>query len=210
MTTTSDTPPISARRAATQARLADAAVAVFARKGVPGSTVEEICEEAGFNRGAFYSNFTSKDDLCTTVLRRYAEKNLATLGCSLDFPNDGHEALRDRIHGIIALFASTVGADPLTAMAILEITIEAARNPRLRQAYRQVGDAITPALCQMVEQALREHAATATIAVSDLVEVTQAVFDFRVLAAMASGRQADIDRMTNQLTMMVLTFVHPM
>ncbi|MBB0233196.1 TetR/AcrR family transcriptional regulator, partial [Streptomyces calidiresistens] len=37
-----------------------------------------------------------------------------------------------------------------------------------------------------------------------------AVFDFRVLAAMASGRQADIDRMTNQLTMMVLTFVHPM
>lgn len=157
-----------------------------------------------------YSNFTSKDDLCTTVLRRYAEKNLATLGSSLDFPNDGHEALRDRIHGIIALFASTVGSDPLTAMAILEITIEAARNPRLRQAYRQVGDAITPALCHMVEQALREHAATATIAVSDLVEVTQAVFDFRVLAAMASGRQADIDRMTNQLTMMVLTFVHPM
>ena len=78
------------------------------------------------------------------------------------------------------------------------------------RAYRQVGDAITPALCHMVEQALREHAATATIAVSDLVEVTQAVFDFRVLAAMASGRQADIDRMTNQLTMMVLTFVHPM
>ena len=62
----------------------------------------------------------------------------------------------------------------------------------------------------LVLLALREHAATATIAVSDLVEVTQAVFDFRVLAAMASGRQADIDRMTNQLTMMVLTFVHPM
>ncbi|GAE70488.1 regulator putative TetR-family [Cutibacterium acnes JCM 18909] len=79
---------------------------------------------AGFTRGAFYSNFTSKDDLCTTVLRRYAEKNLATLGSSLNFPNDGHEALRDRIHDIIALFASTVGSDPLTAMAILEITIE--------------------------------------------------------------------------------------
>ncbi|MFS2056347.1 TetR/AcrR family transcriptional regulator, partial [Variovorax sp. CT11-76] len=55
ITTPRDTPPISARRAATQARLADAAVAVFARKGVPGSTVEEICEEAGFTRGAFYS-----------------------------------------------------------------------------------------------------------------------------------------------------------
>ena len=210
MTTTSDTTPISARRAATQARLADAAVAVFARKGVPGSTVEEICEEAGFTRGAFYSNFDSKDDLCTTVLRRYAEKNLATLGSSLDFPNDGHEALRDRIHDIIALFASAVGSDPLTTMAILEITIEAARNPQLRQVYRQVEDTITPALRQMVEQALRDHDVTTTIAISDLVEVTQAVFDFRVLAAMASGRQTDIDRMTNQLTTMVLTFVHPM
>ena len=128
------TTTVSTRRAATQARLADAAVAVFARKGVPGSTVEEICEEAGFTRGAFYSNFDSKDELCMAVLSRYAEKNLAVLSSSLDFPNDGQDALRDRIHDIIALFSSAVGSDPTTVVAILEITLEATRNPRLREA----------------------------------------------------------------------------
>ena len=196
------TTTVSTRRAATQARLADAAVAVFARKGVPGSTVEEICEEAGFTRGAFYSNFDSKDELCMAVLSRYAEKNLAVLSSSLDFPNDGQDALRDRIHDIIALFSSAVGSDPTTVVAILEITLEATRNPRLREAYQHVEAAISPAL--------RDHDVTTTISVNDLIEVTRAVFDSRVLATMASGRKADIDRMTNQLTTMVLAFIRPL
>ncbi|WCC80033.1 TetR/AcrR family transcriptional regulator [Cutibacterium equinum] len=204
------TTPVSARRAATQARLADAAVTVFARKGVPGSTLEEICEEAGFTRGAFYSNFDSKDELCMAVLSRYAEKNLAALSSSLDFPDDGHEALHDRIHDIIALFASAVGSDPTTVVAILEITLEAARNPHLREAYQLVEATIAPALRTMVEQALRDHNVTTTISVADLIDVTRAVFDSRVLAAMASGRKADIDRMIEQLTTMVLTFIRPL
>ena len=203
------TTTVSARRAVTQARLADAAVAVFARKGVPGSTVEEICEEAGFTRGAFYSNLDSKDELCMAVLSRYAEKNLAVLSSSLDFPNDGQDALRDRIHDIIALFSS-VGSDPTTVVAILEITLEATRNPQLREAYQHVEAAISPALREMVEQALRDHDVTTTISVNDLIEVTRAVFDSRVLATMASGRKADIDRMTNQLTTMVLAFIRPL
>ena len=48
---------VTARRAATRERLIDAAIDVFAEKGVLGASVEEICEDAGFTRGAFYSNF---------------------------------------------------------------------------------------------------------------------------------------------------------
>ena len=44
---------LTARRAATRERLVDAAVVVFAEKGVLGAAVEEICEAAGFTRGAF-------------------------------------------------------------------------------------------------------------------------------------------------------------
>ena len=178
------TTTVSARRAVTQARLADAAVAVFARKGVPGSTVEEICEEAGFTRGAFYSNFDSKDELCMAVLSRYAEKNLAVLSSSLDFPDDGCGDPGDHPRGNTK---STTG-----------------------EAYQHVEAAISPALREMVERALRDHDVTTTISVNDLIEVTRAVFDSRVLATMASGRKADIDRMTNQLTTMVLAFIRPL
>jgi AcrR family transcriptional regulator len=62
MTTTSE-PRISARRQATRERVLEAAGEVFAERGFHGASVEDICERAGFTRGAFYSNFSSKDDL---------------------------------------------------------------------------------------------------------------------------------------------------
>jgi AcrR family transcriptional regulator len=62
----------------TRARLLDAAERVFLRRGFQGSSVEEIAAEAGFTRGAFYSNFKSKDELFVELLHariydRYAE-----------------------------------------------------------------------------------------------------------------------------------------
>jgi AcrR family transcriptional regulator len=65
-------------QAETRRRLLDAAETVFLRRGLQGSSVEEIAAEAGHTRGAFYSNFKSKDELFvqllhTRVYDRYAE-----------------------------------------------------------------------------------------------------------------------------------------
>jgi AcrR family transcriptional regulator len=66
------------RQAETRQRLLDAAERVFLRRGLQGSSVEEIAAEAGFTRGAFYSNFKSKEELFVELLqdrvyRQYAE-----------------------------------------------------------------------------------------------------------------------------------------
>lgn len=53
--------PPSERRAQTQALLLDAGRALFADKGIGGTSVGDICSRAGFTRGAFYSNFTDMD-----------------------------------------------------------------------------------------------------------------------------------------------------
>jgi len=63
-----DEPPIdrkrvTKRRAETRQRLLGAAFDVFAADGFGRSTVEQICERAGYTRGAFYSNFDTLDDL---------------------------------------------------------------------------------------------------------------------------------------------------
>ena len=57
------------KRAETRARLLDAAEQVFLRRGLQGSSVEEIAAEAGFTRGAFYSNFKSKEELFVELLQ---------------------------------------------------------------------------------------------------------------------------------------------
>jgi AcrR family transcriptional regulator len=56
------------RQAETRRRLLDAAERVFLRRGLQGSSVEEIAAEAGYTRGAFYSNFKSKDELFVELM----------------------------------------------------------------------------------------------------------------------------------------------
>jgi AcrR family transcriptional regulator len=58
-------------REQTTQRLLDAAAKVIARKGLDGTSVEDIAETAGYSRGAFYSNFSSKEDLFIELLRRH-------------------------------------------------------------------------------------------------------------------------------------------
>jgi AcrR family transcriptional regulator len=57
-------------RELTTQRLLDAAQKLFARKSFEGVSVEMISEAAGYSRGAFYSNFDSKDELFIELLRR--------------------------------------------------------------------------------------------------------------------------------------------
>lgn len=62
--------PPSARRQATRDRLLEAATEVFAKEGLQGASVESICTAAGFSRGAFYSNFETKEELFLALLER--------------------------------------------------------------------------------------------------------------------------------------------
>ena len=64
-------PPTRAeRQAQTRQELLDAAARVFVRRGLQGSTVQEISAEAGYTRGAFYSNFKSKEELFIELLHQ--------------------------------------------------------------------------------------------------------------------------------------------
>jgi AcrR family transcriptional regulator len=73
------------RREETRAALRAAAAEVFVERGLQGASVEAISERAGYSRGAFYSNYATKEALLADVLqervyRRYramAEERLA-------------------------------------------------------------------------------------------------------------------------------------
>jgi AcrR family transcriptional regulator len=54
----------------TTQRLLDAAQKLIAKKGLSAASVEDIAADAGYTRGAFYSNFSSKGDLFIELLRR--------------------------------------------------------------------------------------------------------------------------------------------
>ncbi len=91
------------KQAETRRRLLDAAERVFLRRGLQGSSVEEIAAEAGYTRGAFYSNFKGKDELFVELLNarvydRYADlakETQAQPGTPREQLRWGAERLRD-------------------------------------------------------------------------------------------------------------------
>ena len=56
------------KQARTRRELLAAAEDVFRRDGFHGATVEEITARAGYSRGAFYSNFSSREELFVELL----------------------------------------------------------------------------------------------------------------------------------------------
>ncbi|GAB2513214.1 TetR/AcrR family transcriptional regulator [Microbacterium petrolearium] len=75
--TTEPQQPAARSRENTRARLLDAAAQVFAEVGLGAASVETICERAGFTRGAFYSNFESKDELFLELAAHVAGRQIA-------------------------------------------------------------------------------------------------------------------------------------
>lgn len=71
--------PLSRRRQRTRERLLDAAFDLFADDGVDATSIEAVCERAGFTRGAFYSNFASKHELLLALAGREQGRHLAEL-----------------------------------------------------------------------------------------------------------------------------------
>jgi AcrR family transcriptional regulator len=67
------------KQAETRRRLLEAAEEVFRERGFAGATVEEISERAGFSRGAFYSNFESREQLFIELLHKRVYDDFARM-----------------------------------------------------------------------------------------------------------------------------------
>ena len=136
MTVTQPQPPddrtarISPRRAATRQRLLTAATTVIAERGVNGASVEAICEEAGFTRGAFYSNFTTKEDLLYALIEAQHDALLNGIRRILDEAEQtsvpaGLEVVDDLVEKVLA--ANPV--DRESRLMEIEIELYMIRNP---------------------------------------------------------------------------------
>jgi AcrR family transcriptional regulator len=74
----------SETRQETREKVMAAAAAVFAEKGFAASSVEEITARAGFSRGAFYSNFSDKEDAFFALMDARMERRVAEIAELMD------------------------------------------------------------------------------------------------------------------------------
>ena len=134
----SDTPVVEApgtskRREATRQKLLDAAAEVFAEVGLDAASVEAICERAGFTRGAFYSNFETKDELMLALTERVAGEKIDAVAARVAELQSRGEDLEA---GALVRQLLDVAFDGEHGILLTsEIRTRAMRDPRLARTY---------------------------------------------------------------------------
>lgn len=71
-------------RERTREALLEVATEHFLRRGYAEASLDRIAEDAGFSKGAVYSNFGGKDELCRDVIRGIRARKLADAAALAD------------------------------------------------------------------------------------------------------------------------------
>ena len=131
------------RQARTRSSLMRSAAKVFCLRGLERASIDEVAEDAGYTKGAFYANFKSKEELFLAMMdERFAGRieEVERVTASDDEPeNQARQVGLD--------FARYVEADPEWQRLFFEFTAYAARNREFREElvtrYRALRDRTT-------------------------------------------------------------------
>lgn len=144
--------PALRRRENTRQKLLDAAATVFAEVGLDAASVETICERAGFTRGAFYSNFESKDELFLELAGRVSRERVEQVKRSVTRieQEGGFDAASIDAFAIIDEVLDLGVDDRLGVLLMSEIRIHSLRDPQLAAAYLRQDEELQRNIAQIV------------------------------------------------------------
>jgi AcrR family transcriptional regulator len=149
-------------RLQTRERLLEAATSVFSRRGFHAASVEEVAEEAGYSKGAVYSNFASKEELFLALLDRHLEAELQTMTSQFT-QKGGYESAEAALQN--RSFPAHLEEKRTWNVLTLEFFLYALRHPtvqhQLAERYRAARNVLTT-LLQEISQAEEDRPAFPT------------------------------------------------
>jgi len=120
----------------TREKLFEAAARVCEERGIGGASIEDIAAAAGFTRGAFYSNFKSKDELIIAMMEEHVDQSIRRMHELLA----EHKTLPDFINALRNMDRSKqdpLGRSPLLHMEMILFVARAEkRRPELAKRLR--------------------------------------------------------------------------
>ncbi len=146
-----------ASRALTRERLIESSRQVYVEKGIGAATVDEIAERADFSKGAFYSNFESKEDLFLELLRRHMQDELTALEGILK----GANSLDGFLHELWLLYTA-MEKQPDACILALEFQLYAYRNRSFLVTFKDLFGAHRRTLSKLLERAASQVGASLT------------------------------------------------
>lgn len=204
-------PGVSPRRAQTLERLLDAGRAVIAERGVQAASVEEICDRAGFTRGAFYSNFASKDELCAALLRQYMERQVAAADAAIRQVTDEipGRSLDEAIAWGVAAFVKVQPNSAEETLVRMELQLHAIRTPEMRTLYAEAYERIEPLVAHLIEDAVARFGHRLAVPGPQAIALLHAVYNEAQIGQLTRGEQPHGGAMGAPLVSLLRALVVP-
>lgn len=164
----------------------DAAIRCFRRNGFHATSMSALAKEAGMSVGHIYHYFENKEAIIAAFIEDDIEEFRAAMRRLQDSDGTFVDAMVDQAdHGFDDM------CDPDYAGLFIEVTSEAARNPKVAEMVRQSDAAMRNTLAEMIAS---DCGCTAESNQTDLmgrVELIAAIYEGLTLRAI---RNPDMDR----------------
>ena len=119
------------RRARTREELVEAADRLFTKNGFHATSVDAVADDAGYTKGAVYSNFESKEDLFFAVCERRVDRRVEEIEATLASGETAYEGLELLIVGLEQRH------DDGWLAVFFEFWAHVLRHPELRERFAE-------------------------------------------------------------------------
>jgi AcrR family transcriptional regulator len=197
---------VTKRRPATVSALLDAALGLFAEQGYGATSIPEICARAGLTKGAFYSNFASKDALFLALLDRSWQRRAQQIRAVMPTSSALAEALaRD---GMLAVLE----ADRQWTLVSAEFSLHAIRRPDVAALLVEHEARVRSELAVLIAEGLSLAGRVPVLPVIELARMIVAVTegsDIQALTDGAAGAFVHADLGQQSVVALLLHFSRP-
>lgn len=119
------------RRARTREELVEAANRLFTKNGFHATSVDAVADDAGYTKGAVYSNFESKEDLFFAVYERRVDRRVKETEATLASGETAYEGMERLIQGL------EHRQDDGWLAVFFEFWAHVLRHPELRERFAE-------------------------------------------------------------------------
>ncbi|MFC8358919.1 TetR/AcrR family transcriptional regulator [Streptomyces griseorubiginosus] len=138
-------------QARTREHVLETAHELFLRDGFTATSIERVAEAAGYSKGAVYSNFATKNDLCLAVLDRIALRQVGLIAAEMG----DADGIEERLAGFARWAERHIGDSSWTALEV-EFATANRRDAQVCEQLARRRQAVTAALADLIRTQVRD------------------------------------------------------
>lgn len=170
----------------TRTCLLEAARKLFCRRGLEGTSIDDVAAEAGYTKGAFYANFSSKEELFLVMLDQQFAHELERLDAMLDGTGDPYGAA----HAAAADFIHFAGEQDWPRL-YFQFAAHAARDEKFRRELAARQEAMRGRVARIFERWAEGLGVNPPLPVPDIAAMTYVMSDGFLLDRLIDPRIRD-------------------